>query len=114
MQYSSETQPALDLDHVIDVLGPTKVIYYFTHDIPVSEWELSDHQIERLARGPHGCTGVALLDDSDGLGSAEWEVRCECGHMTYHRLLSQARAAHDSHAKVAPVRRIHTADMLES
>jgi hypothetical protein len=118
MHYTSTTPFTPDLDHVILVLGIQRFAGYVgpaMQGVPVSEWGLTEHEIARIAAGPHGSVGVYLVDSQyAGFDTSEWVVFCECGHTSGHRLLSQAQAAHDDHANVVRAPRIHTADMLES
>ena len=86
MNHSSQT--ALDLDHVLHVIGYARFTAQL--NLPVTEWDLTADDIERLRQGPH--------------------------HARSDRLLSAAMRDHDDHAHHAHivVRPIHTAEMLEA
>ena len=113
MNHSSQT--ALDLDHVLHVIGYARFAAQL--NLPVTEWDLTADDIERLRLGPHHARFTTTIDtETWGFAETLWAVTCDCGLTFSDRLLSAAMRDHDDHAHHAHivVRPIHTAEMLEA
>lgn len=63
---------------------------------------------------PHTMIGVYLVNDTVcNIPDSIWQARCTCGHTETDVLLSRAQRRLETHAGIAAVSHVHTAEILE-